>query len=215
LRVLADAVGRANDEVDRSRTLRELVHSVDHCAHLQEQLLTLSRLDVSKGGELNQEVELTEVVDEVMQGLLADARRGLVKVASHMDGSAIRGNRFGVLTLIRNVVGNAVRYTPAGGRVEISSAIMGSSAFVQVDDSGPGIPVSERERVFERFERLHSDLSTGVGLGLSIVRTVATAHDATVTLADSPLGGLRVVIEFKGRAIQRLPMYEDSQADHV
>ena len=77
------------------------------------------------------------------------------------------------------------------------------NAVLRVEDSGPGIPEAERTRAFDRFERLNQRQGEGVGLGLSIVRTVAQMHDALVTLGESALGGLSVDCEFMGRLVQR------------
>ncbi|CAD5373353.1 Sensory histidine kinase QseC [Rubrivivax sp. A210] len=203
LRLLAKSAQAAGSEAERQQTLDELVRSADRCAHLQEQLLTLSRLDTQGVVDGGEEVDLTEVIVDVLSGLLPQAREHRIKLASRLDGSAITGHRFGVLTLVRNLVANAVRYTPEGGRVEVHTASRNGSAFVTVDDSGPGIPAAERERVFERFVRLQREQAPGVGLGLSIVRTVAAMHGSVVTLGDSPLGGLRVTVEFRGRALAR------------
>ncbi len=203
LRVLAETARSARDETERAQALGEMVQSVDRCAHLQDQLLTLSRLDSRGAVDLDQEVDMAEVVVDSVADLLAQARARAVRLVSRLDGSAVRGHRFGVLTLVRNLVANAVHCVPEGGRVEVSTATEGNSVVLTVDDSGPGIPAAERDRVFERFERLHHEQAGGVGLGLSIVRSVALMHGALVTLSDSPLGGLRVVVEFRGRALQR------------
>jgi signal transduction histidine kinase len=203
LRVLADAASQATEAGERESALSELTVCVDRCAHLQEQLLTLSRLDSMDRNNLSEPVELTEIVDEALLDLRYEAHRSRVKLSCRLDGSAIVGHRYAVLTLTRNLISNAIRYTPPGGRVEVATSLVGDSVLLHVDDSGPGIPASERSRMFERFERLHRDQQTGVGLGLSIVRTVAQMHDAVVTLHDSALGGLRVVTEFKDRALKR------------
>ena len=97
----------------------------------------------------------------------------------------------------RNLADNAVRYAPRGARVELRVAADGDAATLQVDDSGPGIPPAERERVFDRFYRRGSGEESGTGLGLAIVRSVAQRHGAAVTLGDSPLGGLRVTLRFR------------------
>ncbi len=202
VRVLAEAAGSAGDEAGRSPASEDLTRAVDRCSHMLDQLLTLSRLDVMNPGDMNTQVDMTEVVMEALSDVLPQARLRKTKLVSHLDGSTITGDRFGVLTLLRNLLSNAVRYTPQDGRIEIVTSSEGDDVIVRVDDSGPGIPASERERVFERFERLHRNQDTGVGLGLSIVRTVIEAHGASVALQDSPLGGLRVVVTFVRRAVQ-------------
>ena len=102
----------------------------------------------------------------------------------------------GMLLLLRNLLGNAIRYTPVGGRVVISTRREGGEIALTVDDSGPGIPVESRARVFERFERLDARGGDGVGLGMAIVQSVVVAHRAIIRLLESPLGGLRVQVRF-------------------
>ena len=101
-----------------------------------------------------------------------------------------------MLLLLRNLLGNAFRYTPDGGRVVISTQREGAEIALTIDDSGPGIPADSRERVFERFYRLGARGGDGVGLGMSIVQSVVVAHHAIIRLLESPLGGLRVQVRF-------------------
>src|SRR5204862_942102 len=108
----------------------------------------------------------------------------------------VRGDRTGLATLVRNLADNAVRYSPAGSRVELRVAVEGGVPRLEVDDTGPGIPGAERERVFDRFYRRAASDIEGSGLGLAIVRGVALRHGARVALEDSPLGGLRVAVRF-------------------
>jgi signal transduction histidine kinase len=95
--------------------------------------------------------------------------------------------------LLRNLVDNAVRYSPAGGRVIVAVA----ENILTVTDTGPGIPATERERVFDRFHRLAGQDTEGSGLGLSIVARIAELHRARIELTDGEGGnGLRVRITF-------------------
>ena len=93
-----------------------------------------------------------------------------------------------------------MRYAPAGTQVQVRVGLDGGAPTLWVDDAGPGIPAPERDRVFDRFYRRESDgkgeAAQGTGLGLAIVRSVAERHGATVTLDESPLGGLRVAVRF-------------------
>ena len=98
--------------------------------------------------------------------------------------------------LARNLVDNAARYSPAGSRVEVAVAETTGHALLCVDDAGAGIAEADRERAFDRFHRRAEHGETGSGLGLAIVKSVAIAHSATLRLARSPAGGLRVEVEF-------------------
>ncbi|MBL8305644.1 MAG: sensor histidine kinase N-terminal domain-containing protein [Rubrivivax sp.] len=201
VRVLAQVVRSADSVVERDDALDRLIVGTDRCAHLLDQLLTLQRLDAAAEHDLNETVDLTDVVMEIVDATRAEAQRREVQISVRLDGSSLRGHRFGILTLLRNLISNAIAYTPRGGRVEISTAQEGDRVCVTVDDSGIGIPQQDRERAFSRFERLGARTGTGVGLGLSIVQTVAAAHNGTISLDESPLGGLRVVVCFVGRSI--------------
>jgi signal transduction histidine kinase len=200
LRLQAQVAASTADDGIRARNLRDLVRSADRCAHLQDQLLTLARLDdAAKPGDLHETVDMTEAVMEAVSEIAADARRRHVRLSTRSDGVAMFAHPFGVRTLIRNLVSNAARHAPEQGRVEVHVEADGDDVRIRVEDSGAGIPAEHRERAFERFERLNAVPSDGVGLGLSIVRVVAEAHGAAVTLGSSGLGGLAVVVLFRGR----------------
>lgn len=217
VRMLAQLAASTPDDAQRSDALRELVRGADRCAHLQEQLLTLARLDAARPGELGSRVELTEILLDAVAEAAPDARQRHIEIRTHVDGAAMRGHAFGVRTLLRNVLGNALKYTPEGGRVAVEAGTEGEDLVVTIDDSGPGIAPTERGRVFERFERLDNDKAPGVGLGLAIVRTVVDLHGARIDLDDAPLGGLRVRIRFIGRAIagSSVPFGDSASGDSV
>ena len=109
------------------------------------------------------------------------------------------GDATALTALARNLADNAVRYSPEGARVVVRvEPLRGQGARLVVDDSGPGVPAEERERVFDRFWRREATAATtsGTGLGLAIVKSVAERHGAKVQLGSSPLGGLRVEVVF-------------------
>ena len=110
------------------------------------------------------------------------------------------GDAAELAVLVRNLVDNAIRYSPRGARIELRVDQQEGAPLLQVDDSGPGIPAAERERVFDRFYRGQTGDEPGTGLGLAIVRGIATRHRASVSLDDSPLGGLRVKVRFPAPA---------------
>jgi two-component system OmpR family sensor kinase len=100
--------------------------------------------------------------------------------------------------LLANLVDNAIRYTPEGGRVDVAAGVTGDRPYLQVADTGPGIPPQDRDRVFDRFYRRGGAPDSGSGLGLAIVRAIARRHGATVALEDAPGGGLTVRVVFPG-----------------
>jgi two-component system OmpR family sensor kinase len=102
-------------------------------------------------------------------------------------------------TLLGNLIDNAIRYTPAGGRVDVTvftDTASPASHWLCVSDSGPGIPPDERHRVLDRFYRRADAEQSGSGLGLAIVRSIAERHGASLVLDTSPHGGLRVGLSF-------------------
>jgi len=95
-------------------------------------------------------------------------------------------------------VDNALRYTPAGGRVDVSAGVDAGVPFLEVADTGPGIPPAERARVFDRFYRAPGAAEGGSGLGLSIVKAIADRHGARLALGETAGGGLTVRVELAG-----------------
>jgi signal transduction histidine kinase len=119
---------------------------------------------------------------------------------------AIEGNRSLIAQALANLVDNAIKYTPAGGRVRIGAAITDQGVDLSVADSGPGIPLADRPRVTERFVRLEASRnSPGTGLGLSLVAAVAHFHNAELVLEDNAPRGLKAVLRFPRTALRALP----------
>lgn len=108
----------------------------------------------------------------------------------------VTGVRERLMSLIDNVVENAVKYSPWGGRIEVELRSLNQSTQLRVSDAGPGIPVELRERVFDRFFRDPNQLQSGSGLGLAIVKAVAQQHNSSVSLSTSAEGGLMVSVDF-------------------
>jgi signal transduction histidine kinase len=98
--------------------------------------------------------------------------------------------------MVRNLVDNAARYTPEGGRVQVRTSATSAGAMLEVSDTGPGIPAADRARAFDRFYRRAAAPEGGSGLGLAIVKAIVERHGATIALGDAAGGGLRVTVEF-------------------
>jgi two-component system OmpR family sensor kinase len=146
-------------------------------------------------------VALDELAREVVAELvpLADARRIDLGI-SRAQPVFVRGDRDALVTLIRNLVDNAVRYTPPGGTVDVLVDRLGeapSRALLTVLDNGPGIAPQDRARVFDRFYRQTGAPAPGSGLGMAIVKAIADAHGASITLGEGAGGrGLEVKVSF-------------------
>jgi two-component system, OmpR family, sensor kinase len=194
------ALARAGTEGERNEAMGKLSEGVQRAIRLVEQMLALARQE-PRAEPVRARFALDELAREVVAELvtLADARR-IDLGMSEAHSVFVRGERDAVATLIRNLVDNAVRYTPAGGRVDVSverSAAQPAQALIRVIDNGQGIAREERERVFDRFYRRPGTRSPGSGLGLAIVKAIATAHGATVELGEREAGrGLAVTVSF-------------------
>ena len=193
-------LARASDESERSAAMETLSAGVQRAIHLVEQLLALARQQ-PRADTPRVAVPLAELARACVAELvpLADARHIDLGLATATEVS-VRGDPEGLRTLVRNLVDNAVRYTPAGGRVDVRVEAGDAGARLSVSDNGPGIAPADRERVFDRFYRPAGTATSGSGLGLAIVRTIAAAHGASVALADGADGqGLKVTVSFPAR----------------
>lgn len=130
---------------------------------------------------------------------LARAAREHVRVELDFPSTLpVRGDRETLLLALRNVLANAIDWSPAGGRVDVRIGVAGGNCALEVDDQGPGVPPADRERIFRPFERGSRQPKgrIGYGLGLALVRAVADLHDGRVLVTDSPAGGARFRMEF-------------------
>ncbi len=128
------------------------------------------------------------------------AHRGIDLGLSEAGAALVRGDRDALRTLLSNLVDNALRYTAAGGRVDVATRPEGECSVLFVRDNGPGIPTAEQDRVFDRFYRGQPAGDAGVrgsGLGLAIVKRVADRYGARIELGPGIAGaGLRVSVRF-------------------
>jgi two-component system OmpR family sensor kinase/two-component system sensor histidine kinase QseC len=198
VRLQLQLLDRAPDEHARREARAALGDAVERAVHLVSQLLTLARHEPQDARARELEVlSLAEPAAEAVADTHALAvSRGVELSLAPVTGTArVRGDHEALRILVRNLVDNAVRYTPAGGHVQVRIAAEGG-VVLQVDDTGPGIPLPERERAFDRFHRRAATAEEGCGLGLAIVQAIAQRHRASVSLADAPAGGLRVMVRF-------------------
>jgi signal transduction histidine kinase len=196
VKVHAQVAQLTRTAAERKQALSDLVLAIDRAAHMVDQLLTLSRLDGmlalhTSASALRLDVIAGHVIDEVRPLL---GRRGQ-RIDDDLSPCEINGMEFGIASLLRNLIDNAMRYGPAGRAIRVTVRPQDGHGLAIIEDAGPGIPLEERERVFDRFYRLYSD-SDGCGIGLSIVRAVAEVHHAQIELDQSELGGLRVSVAF-------------------
>ena len=202
LKLQVQGLQRAADAPARVVALDRLSAGVDRAVRLVEQLLELARSEAgATSGALSQSVELAEVARLALADAMPAAQaRGIDIGLAESDAGAVRGQREALRMLVRNLLDNAIKYTPPGGTVDVQVLAEGEHLLLTVQDSGPGIAPQERERALDRFYRANGVQGNGVqgsGLGLAIVQSIAQWHGAHLELDASPrLGGLRVALRF-------------------
>lgn len=147
-------------------------------------------------------VSLQQIFRQVLEDLhpQAAAKSIDIGVTSEQDASIVIAE-IDLMTLLRNLVDNAIKYTPAGGRIDLSVGVEDEGVVVQVSDNGPGIAPSERALVFEPFHRVLGNDEAGSGLGLAIVKAITDRCAASVALDYTDVAesrGLRVAVTFSG-----------------
>ncbi|OZI59784.1 ATP-binding protein [Bordetella genomosp. 11] len=198
LRLQLQALQRPGDEAARRIAVDRLAAGIERASRLIEQLLSMARHDAAATQVPPRRVELVQLMRQAISDILPDANAKAMDIG--MEGvpeAWVRADPDALALLARNLLDNAIKYTPAEGRIDVCIETYGEAVTLIVDDSGPGIPPAERERVFDRFYRAQNHDAVGSGLGLSIVEAVARRHDAAIFLEDAPrLGGLRVRVRF-------------------
>ena len=209
LRLQLQGLQRAGgDDAARAAAVERLSAGIDRATRLVEQLLALARQEAapigSTGSAASARVDLRAVAQLALADVAPAAQaRGMDVGLLDSDAATVPGNAEALRMLARNLLDNAIKYTPPGGQVDVQVRTANGHAEWVVEDSGPGIAPEHRERALQRFVRATSaaDEATtpGSGLGLAIVQAVAQAHGASVALDTSPrLGGLRVRVRFGG-----------------
>lgn len=191
------ALGARSAE-ERAHALANVVSGTDRAARLVEQLLMLARLDPQTALPDGHTVGLPDLAARCIAELApAAAEKGVEMSLATCDEAKVAGDAVLLGVLLRNLLDNAVRYTPAGGEVEVGVTCAKDAVLLEVSDSGPGIPEAERAQVLDRFYRVLGSGEEGSGLGLSIVKRIADLHRAGVSLGAGPGGrGLRVAVAF-------------------
>lgn len=198
LRLQAQLAERAVTQEERAAAFAAVKGGLTRATHLVEQLLTLARQEPDGLEKRFETVDLTELGRELIaEHMLLAGSKNIDLGMGRSQPVSVNGNRDSLHIMLRNIIDNAVRYTPEGGRIDVSVFISAEGPVVEVVDSGPGIPQAERDRVFDRFYRGGTSDVSGTGLGLAIVKNIADTHRAQVVLAEGPDGdGLAVRVIF-------------------
>jgi len=187
---------RAKDGEERDKAYAALREGIARAVRLVEQLLALARQDPEAPIRSPSPVDLAELVQSTADlHAPAAAAKGLQLRAEAAGPIVVQGEREALRAMLDNLVDNAIRYTPSGS-VAVRAIRDGDKPVLEVEDTGPGIPAEERERVFDRFYRGERASATGSGLGLAIVRAIAERHGARVELKSDARAGLRVDVVF-------------------
>jgi two-component system sensor histidine kinase TctE len=168
--------------------------AVRRLAHMAHQLLALARAEPS--GNLvhsTQPIDLREIVEDAASAHLDRALAQDVDIGFEAESALIEGSIWLLREATDNLIDNALSYTPRGGRITVRCNSHAQSAYLEVEDNGPGIPEEEHRRVFERFYRMPGSPGTGCGLGLAIVKEIADLHNARVDI-DTGGGGIGTCI---------------------
>lgn len=187
---------RASDEASRQAAFTELKRGFERAIRMVQQLLTLARHEPDASAQARQTLDLAALARDAVADFATAATAKRIDLGIKADAAAqIEGDADAVRILVGNLLDNAIRYTPEGGTVDVTVAANASSFSIDVQDSGPGIPEQERERVFDRFYRVAGTGVEGSGLGLAIARQIADAHHAEIDLRNTG-SGLRATVVF-------------------
>lgn len=183
--------------------VRDLHEATRRLSHLSSRLLALGRSDALADPPLAMEAgDLAELVEACAPVFLDRAIEKKIDLGFEPGSAPVIGSAWMLREMAGNLIDNAITYTPAGGRITVRSAVRESCPVLEVEDDGPGIAPAERQRVFDRFYRgSHAGQGIGCGLGLAIVRQIAQAHGAAVSILDPDGGaGTLVRVSFPARA---------------
>lgn len=193
MHVNVEALLRHGSEPHQQELMDSLLRSNQRASRMVAQLLQLMRSETESPGTVLQALRLDLLLEDRLAALDALARRRPVELALEAsEPLSVLGEREGLVSLIDNLVDNAIKYSPAHTTVSVRLQRAGRQAILEVRDRGPGIAQPWRERVFDRFFRVPDQSQSGSGLGLAIARTVAERHGGGITLDSADGGGLLV-----------------------
>lgn len=183
--------------------ISRILSGVDRTTHLVEQLLTLARTEARSHKSMEfKPVNLSSLVKTLMRelGSQADDKNIAMSFEDKTNIKTVQGDEALLQILIRNILDNALRYTPVNGQVKVTTEWVDDRFQLSVEDSGPGIPAEQQELLFQRFQRGANNSQNGVGLGLHIVRQITNLHDIEINLDPRPLAsGLIFRLIFSNR----------------
>ncbi len=191
---------RRDFSADVRTELQRMHGATIRAGRLATQLLALAKAEsVPDYGKPLVIVDLLAVAGDAARDWSAMAIERKIDLGFALSPARIRGDPLLLPELLDNLIDNALRYTPAGGTVTVGTGVRDGMSFLYVEDTGPGITVEEREKVFERFYRVAGTEGVGSGLGLAIVKEIVDRHGGTVSIGPrNGGGGTRICISFPG-----------------
>ena len=199
LKTQTQAALKADNSKELKQALKKIITGVERSSHVINQLLILSRMVPQSHTISMEHVDLNQLVTTICALLAPDAINKNIDFSldCQIKPAMINASKTSIDILLRNLIDNSIRYTPEHGKIVVTTAKHEHSIILSVCDNGPGIPYELHNRVFERFYRIVGNNATGSGLGLGIVKQIATIHDAQIQLAEGIEGkGLGIYIRF-------------------
>jgi len=190
-----------NDPQELQKSLAKTGRSIERLSHLVNQLLMLARNqpEVMRTLEMHA-VNLDQLAQEVTMDMVPTALLKSIDLGFDSQHQAlwVNGDALRLKEMLYNLIDNAIRYSQQGAKVTVAVTSADNQVVLKVIDNGPGIPLDEREKVFERFHRVIGSQQEGSGLGLAIVMEIAQIHHAEVSLTESQKGkGVCISIQFQ------------------
>ncbi|MFA6038306.1 MAG: ATP-binding protein [Legionellales bacterium] len=199
LKTQAQVAENAHDETSHQIALNKINLCVDRCARVVTQLLTLSNLRPDEPLKEIQIIDLSKLAVEIISELATDAVHKHITLSfdESKTPAITNGNATLIQVLIRNLIDNAIRYTPEHGQVIVSTHVEKQLVIFCVEDTGPGVAPELYDRIFDRFYRELGNKAQGSGLGLSIVQQIVELHGATIKVSKpGKHSGLKIQVFF-------------------
>ena len=196
LRADVEVTLQESDPKQYRLTLERVLAELQNMQEIFQSLLSLGQAEAGSLKIRKKLLNLAQLLEDIIElyGPLAEDK-GLVFDARSAPDLAIEGDRQLLAQALSNLLDNAVKYVPEGGKIVLTAEMHGDKAEIHLDDSGPGIPPEMRKKVFDRFVRVDpSRTLPGTGLGLSLVKAFIELHQGNITLSDSILGGTSFII---------------------
>ena len=187
---------REETTTGKDEALNAVTTSLDYLTRLTNQLLVLARAEPGTNHGARVDIDLVPIVRKLMEDFAPVALDRNIDLGIELGDAKVmvHGNPTLLRELMSNLIDNALRYSFTEGVVTVKLSALGTTVIFTVEDSGPGIPPGERDKVFERFYRVHGAISEGSGLGLAIVAEIVASHDGGVALRE-PESGKGLIVE--------------------